>query len=45
VTGALANFGVLAAEFTDPADYDRIDEDDELRVDGLPDALGSADLV
>ncbi|HEU5392068.1 MAG TPA: aconitate hydratase [Streptosporangiaceae bacterium] len=39
----LANFGVLAAEFTDPADYDRIDEGDELRVDGLPDALGSAD--
>jgi aconitate hydratase len=38
----LANFGVLAAEFTDPADYDRIDEGDELRVDGLPDALGSA---
>src|SRR5689334_6127202 len=39
----LANFGVLAAEFTDPADYDRIDEGDELRVDRLPDALGSAD--
>jgi len=39
----LANFGVLAAEFTDPADYDRIDVGDELRVDGLPDALGSAD--
>jgi len=39
----LANFGVLAAEFTDPADYGRIDEGDELRVDGLPDALGSAD--
>ena len=38
----LANFGVLAAEFTDPADYDLIDEGDELRVDGLPDALGSA---
>ena len=39
----LANFGVLAAEFTDPADYGRIGEGDELRVDGLPDALGSAD--
>jgi aconitate hydratase len=39
----LANFGVLAAEFTDPADYDLIDQGDELRVDGLPDALGSAD--
>jgi aconitate hydratase len=38
----LANFGVLAAEFTDPSDYDRIDQDDELSVDGLPAALGSA---
>jgi aconitate hydratase len=37
----LANFGVLAAEFTDPADYDRIDQGDELSVDGLPAALGS----
>jgi aconitate hydratase len=38
----LANFGVLAAEFTDPSDYDRIDQGDELSVDGLPAALGSA---
>jgi aconitate hydratase len=37
----LANFGVLAAEFADPADYDRIEADDELSVDGLTDALGS----
>ena len=37
----LANFGVLAAEFTDPADYDRIEAGDELSVDGLTDALGS----
>ena len=37
----LANFGVLAAEFTDPADYDRIEAGDELSVDGLRDALGS----
>jgi aconitate hydratase len=35
----LANFGVLAVEFTDPADYDRIGQGDELSVDGLPDAL------
>ena len=35
----LANFGVLAVEFADPADYDRIDAGDELSVDGLPDAL------
>jgi aconitate hydratase len=37
----LANFGVLAAEFADPADYDRIEAGDELPVDGLADALGS----
>jgi aconitate hydratase len=35
----LANFGVLAVEFTDPADYERIDAGDELSVDGLPEAL------
>ena len=35
----LANFGVLAVEFTDPADYDRIGQGDELSVGGLPDAL------
>ena len=38
----LANFGVLAVEFTDPADYDRVEAGDELSVDGLTDALGSA---
>jgi aconitate hydratase len=37
----LANFGVLAVEFADPADYDRIEAGDELSVDGLTDALGS----
>jgi aconitate hydratase len=37
----LANFGVLAVEFTDQADYDRIELGDELSVDGLRDALGS----
>jgi predicted aconitate hydratase len=38
----LANFGVLAVEFTDPGDYDRIEAGDELSVDGLAGALGSA---
>ena len=37
----LANFGVLAVEFADPADYDRIEAGDELSVDGLTDALGA----
>lgn len=36
----LANFGVLAVEFADPADYDRIEPGDRLRVDGLVEALG-----
>jgi aconitate hydratase len=35
----LANFGVLALEFTDPADYDRIDRNDVLALSGLHDAL------
>jgi aconitate hydratase len=39
----LANFGVLATEFADPADYDRIEAGDELSVDGLTDALGAGD--
>ena len=38
----LANFGVLAVEFTDPADYDHIEAGDELSIDGLTGALGSA---
>ena len=37
----LANFGVLAAEFADPADYDRIEAGDELSAEGLAGALGS----
>src|SRR5439155_25159732 len=37
----LANFGVLAVEFADPADYDRIETGDELSADGLTDALGA----
>ncbi|GAA3763821.1 aconitate hydratase [Salinactinospora qingdaonensis] len=35
----LANFGVLALEFTDPADYDRIDRGDVLVLDDLRRAL------
>jgi aconitate hydratase len=42
----LANFGVLAVEFADPADYDAIGQGDELAVDGLPGALRpEADLT
>ena len=39
----LASFGVLATEFADPADYDRIEAGDELSVDGLTSALGAGD--
>ncbi|MCX5044325.1 aconitate hydratase [Aldersonia sp. NBC_00410] len=35
----LANFGVVALEFDDPADYDRIDEGDTLVLEGLRDLL------
>ncbi|QYN40820.1 aconitate hydratase [Pseudonocardia sp. DSM 110487] len=35
----LANFGVLALEFTDPADLDRIEPGHVVRLDGLRDAL------
>lgn len=35
----LANFGILALEFTDPADYDSIGAGDTLRVSGLHAAL------
>ncbi|WP_458316473.1 aconitate hydratase [Mycolicibacterium brisbanense] len=35
----LANFGILALEFEDPADYDQIALGDVLRIDGVRDAL------
>ncbi|WP_252394904.1 aconitate hydratase [Streptantibioticus parmotrematis] len=35
----LANFGVLALEFDDPADHDRIEADDRLRLTGLRAAM------
>ncbi|MCK8615229.1 aconitate hydratase [Gordonia sp. C13] len=41
----LANFGVLAVEFTDPADYDAVDQDDTLRLENLRDALGADDVL
>ncbi|HEY4004623.1 MAG TPA: aconitate hydratase [Pseudonocardia sp.] len=38
----LANFGVLALEFVEPGDLDKIDAGDVLRLDGLRDALQSS---
>jgi aconitate hydratase len=37
----LANFGVLALEFDDPADYDRIEQGDDLRFESLHAALAA----
>lgn len=31
----LANYGILALEFDDPDDYDAVDQDDKLRIEGL----------
>jgi aconitate hydratase len=39
----LANFGILALEFDDPADYDRISRDDVLALPGLRSALEASD--
>ncbi|PRX51352.1 aconitase [Prauserella shujinwangii] len=42
----LANFGILALEFADPGDYDRIEQGDTLRLTGLREGLpGGPDLV
>ncbi|GAA5060921.1 aconitate hydratase [Nocardia callitridis] len=37
----LANFGILALEFVDPEDYNGIERDDVLRMDGLRAAVAS----
>lgn len=41
----LANFGVLALEFTDPADYDRVDRGHVLAFDDLVEALDAPELT
>ncbi len=38
----LANFGILALEFTDPADYDRIDQGDVLALENLRDEFATS---
>jgi aconitate hydratase len=35
----LVNFGVLPLLFSDPSDYDKLNRDDELKLEGLTDAL------
>lgn len=39
----LANFGVLAVEFDDPADYEKTEQDDVLRVDDLRNVIKTGD--
>ncbi|MHC4439526.1 MAG: aconitate hydratase [Planctomycetota bacterium] len=41
----LINFCIVPIEFADPADYDKIEPGDELRIDGLPEAIKSSDTV
>jgi len=41
----LINFCIVPLEFTDPADYDKIEPDDELVIDGLLEAIENSDKV
>jgi aconitate hydratase len=41
----LINFAVLPGEFENPADYEKINADDELEVKNLNDAIKSADFI
>jgi aconitate hydratase len=41
----LINFCVLPAEFENPADYEKINPDDELKAENLNDAIKSADFI
>ena len=41
----LANFGVLALEFTDAEDYERIEQDDVLVIEGIREAISSGDIT
>ena len=41
----LINFCIVPVEFADPADYDRIESGDVLRIDHLPEAIKESDTV
>ena len=41
----LANFGILALVFEDPADYDRVQQGDTLEFSGLREALWDGDVI
>jgi aconitate hydratase len=41
----LINFCIVPIEFADPADYDKIEQGDELRIDNLLEAIKSSDTI
>jgi aconitate hydratase len=41
----LINFCIVPIEFAEPADYDKIHQDDELQIDNLLDAIKASDTV
>jgi len=41
----LINFCIVPAEFVDPADYDKINRDDQLQIDNLLDAVKNSDEI
>ncbi|MCA9529357.1 MAG: aconitate hydratase [Myxococcales bacterium] len=41
----LVNFGVLPLTFSDPADYDRMEQGDVLHLEGVRDALSSGEVL
>ena len=41
----LINFAIVPIEFADAADYDRINEEDELVIDGLLEAIEKSEIV
>ena len=41
----LINFCIVPIEFVEPADYDKIQQDDELQIDNLLEAIKASDTV
>ena len=41
----LINFCIVPIEFANPADYDKIEPDDELVIDNLPEAVKNSESV
>ncbi len=41
----LINFCIVPMEFAEPADYDKIEIDDQLQIDGLLEAIEHSDQV